>query len=126
MLLNFPVVPSYYSRLPQTLGFTTHRYRQKYYQRGLAIAYIGYGTIDLGWGVSHGSYTNATRRFVKAVCGVYGNQIRWPTDPGTATSISNGFENPVNMRGRCSGWKECGDRGSITPFLCRAVERQKE
>lgn len=80
MLLNFPVVPSYYSRLPQTLGFTTHRCRQKYFQRRLAIAYIGYGTINLGWGVSHGSYTNATRRFVKAVCGVYGNQIRWPTD----------------------------------------------
>lgn len=58
----------------------------------LANWHVGYRCAHMTMGVSHGSYTNFTRRFVKAVIRVYGHLIQWPTDPVHAATIRREFK----------------------------------
>jgi hypothetical protein len=60
----------------------------------LANCHIGYGLINLGWGVSYGSYTNITRRFITAVKDTYKNVIKWPVDEEKVREIQQGFQHP--------------------------------
>jgi hypothetical protein len=60
----------------------------------LANCHIGYRLINLGWGVSYGSYTNMTRRFITAVKDIYKNVIKWPVDEEKVREIQQGFQHP--------------------------------
>ena len=64
----------------------------------LANCHIGYRMINIGWGVSHGSYMNFLRRFMEAMHGVYGRVINWPTDNERVSAIHDGFEWPHGIR----------------------------
>lgn len=65
----------------------------------LANAHLGYRTMNVGWGVSHGSYINMTRRFVNAVQGIYRNAIKWPTEEEKVREIQEGFQHPYGEFG---------------------------
>lgn len=68
----------------------------------LANAHIGYRLVFLDWKISFGSYTNYTRRFVKAIKGLLADStIQWPTDYDRAMDISIGFEYPMTTTKRC-------------------------
>ena len=60
----------------------------------LSNCHIGYRLMNVGWGVSNGSYTNMTRRFTAAVQGIYRGIIRWPTQPEVVEEIQQGFQHP--------------------------------
>lgn len=57
----------------------------------LANCHVGYRIAQMTMGVSHGSYTNFTRRFVRALRDMYRHIIAWPTDEQSALRIRNGF-----------------------------------
>jgi hypothetical protein len=65
----------------------------------LANWHIGYRNANVGWGVSHGTYMNATRRFVKAVKETYRNVIHWPVDREKVQEIQQGFQHPLGEFG---------------------------
>ncbi|GAA5798769.1 hypothetical protein HPULCUR_004175 [Helicostylum pulchrum] len=56
--------------------------------------HLGYGTSDVAFGVSHGSYISFFRRSLIAIGGVYGNNISWPVDQKRVQAIYTGFEWP--------------------------------
>lgn len=56
-----------------------------------ANSHIGYRNALMLLGVSYGSYTNFTRRTVKAIKGTLGHLISWPTNPDEVNEIAEGF-----------------------------------
>lgn len=67
----------------------------------LANNHVGYRIAYQDWYVSYGSYTNFTRRVVKAIKGLLAETtIKWPTTYDHARDISVGFEYPLNNPGR--------------------------
>lgn len=79
--------------------FTAHNATPVYIQISAAIwrlanSHIGYKTMNVGWGVSNGSYINFFRRFLIALEGVYGRLISWPTDIAKVRRVHQAFENP--------------------------------
>jgi hypothetical protein len=68
----------------------------------LANNHIGYRMAYMDWFVSYGSYTNFTRRVVKAIKGLLTETtISWPTDYDRAKDIADRFEYPLTTSNRC-------------------------
>jgi hypothetical protein len=68
----------------------------------LANNHIGYRMAFMDWYVSYGSYTNFTRRVVKAIKGLLTEStISWPTTYERARDIADAFEYPLNNPNRC-------------------------
>jgi hypothetical protein len=67
----------------------------------LANAHISYRMAYLDWYVSYGSFTNFTRRVVKAIKGLLSSTtIQWPTTYDRASEIAIAFQYPLSNPGR--------------------------
>lgn len=69
----------------------------------MANSHQGYRLTYLYMGVSHGSFTNFTRRTLKAIKDKLGHLIEWPENPVLAAQVANNFEHPISGGKRLPG-----------------------